>query len=290
MTTIALPTDTLDALETRTETRADAASRRAELSAFLRSRRARVQPEDVGLPPGSRRRTPGLRREELAQLAGVGVTWYTWLEQGRDINVSAQVVDAIARTLRLDRFEWAHLSTLAGIPVNDVPQQCAVLTPALQMLLDQLEPLPASVINERFDLLAYNDAYRDVMIDLDSIPAEERNLLWLAFTHDEWRGCVGDIDEQGARLVATFRAAMARHLGESAWQSLRDRLIAASPAFAELWERHEVAPPGTRTKVITSPKHGVLRLQSTSLYLGQETSVRIVVYTPLDDETRAALS
>src|SRR5262245_55801600 len=89
-------------LDSRTETRDEAASRRAELSAFLRSRRARIHPEDVGLPSGNRRRTPGLRREELAQLAGVGVTWYTWLEQGRDINVSAQVVDAIARTLRLD--------------------------------------------------------------------------------------------------------------------------------------------------------------------------------------------
>jgi hypothetical protein len=264
-------------------------SRRSELSAFLRSRRARLKPEDVGLSPGGRRRTPGLRREEVAQLAGVGVTWYTWLEQGRDIKVSAQVVDAIARTLRLDRHEWSHLSKLAGIAVSPALEQCAAMTPGLREVLRQMEPFPAAVINDRFDLLAYNDAYRDVMIDLDGLTVDERNLLWLAFTSDQWRACIGDLEDQCARLVASFRGAMASHLGEPAWQDLLARLLAQSQQFARLWEQHEVAPPGQRTKLIASPRLGVLRLESTSLWVSQQGAVRLVVYTPMDDDTRAAL-
>src|SRR5213080_3763616 len=114
--------------------------RRRELAAFLRSRRERVRPEQVGLPPSRRRRTPGLRREEVAQLAGVGVTWYTWLEQARQINASPQVLDAIARTLQFDSHEHAHLFTLAGLPTTSIEHECGALTPAAQTIVDQLEP------------------------------------------------------------------------------------------------------------------------------------------------------
>src|SRR5437667_11826319 len=124
--------------------------RRRALAAFLRSRRERITPDEVGLPAGGRRRTPGLRREEVAQLAGVGVTWYTWLEQGRDINVSEQVLDAIAGTLRLAVFERQHLYQLAEAtprhppPVREIPE-------ALHQMLCSLDPLPASIINGRYD-------------------------------------------------------------------------------------------------------------------------------------------
>src|SRR5580704_17737171 len=132
-------------------------ARRTELAAFLRSRRERISPEDVGLPPGTRRRTAGLRREELAQLAGVGVTWYTWLEQGRPINASVQVLDAIARTLRLDTTERAHLFRLADVPGASGPADCVdcPLPPEVQQVVDAI-PLPAVILNERFDLLAWN--------------------------------------------------------------------------------------------------------------------------------------
>src|ERR671937_2290240 len=113
--------------------------RRRALAEFLRSRRERITPEQVGLPPGVRRRTPGLRREEVAQLAGVGVTWYTWLEQGRAINVSEQVLDAIARTLLLDPYERSHLFTLAGSRGRIIEQECRSLTPGVQPLLDKLD-------------------------------------------------------------------------------------------------------------------------------------------------------
>jgi hypothetical protein len=127
------------------------------------------------------------------------------------------------------------------------------------------------------------------MIDLDALPVDERNVLWLAFTSEEWRGCIRDVEDQCARLVASFRGAMANHLGERAWQDLLGRLLAQSPQFTRLWERHEIAPPGQRTKLITSPRLGVLRLQSTSLWVNQQGAVRMVVYTPMDDETRSAL-
>src|SRR5262245_17955303 len=191
-------------------------ARRRELASFLRSRRERVQPGDVGLPPGGRRRTPGLRREEVAQLSGVGVTWYTWLEQGRDINVSAQVVDAIARTLKLDRHEWAHLSTLAGFATGPLPEQCAALPDAVRRVMHQVAPYPAAVLNDRFDLLAYNAAFGSLLVDLDELPAAEHNVLWLAFTNPDWRAGMIDSDPSRCRLVASFRSAMANHLGEPA--------------------------------------------------------------------------
>src|SRR6266508_4646290 len=117
--------------------------RRRELAAFLRSRRERISPEQVGLPAGGRRRTPGLRREEVAQLAGVGVTWYTWLEQGRDINASEQVLDAIAATLHLDPIERSHLYTLAGAGQPIMEKQCSAISEPLRLTLRQLEPFPA---------------------------------------------------------------------------------------------------------------------------------------------------
>src|ERR1700761_1079858 len=137
-----------------------ASARRTELAAFLRTRRERIQPEDVGLPPGTRRRTAGLRREELAQLAGVGVTWYTWLEQGRKINASVQVLDAIATTLRLDATERAHLFRLADVPGASAPADCGdcPLPSEVQRILDSI-PYPASVTTERFDLLAWKRIY-----------------------------------------------------------------------------------------------------------------------------------
>src|SRR5947209_19319531 len=134
--------------------------RRHGLAAFLRSRRERVTPEDVGLPGGSRRRTAGLRREEVAQLAGVGVTWYTWLEQGRPIRASVQVLEAVSRTLQLDTIERQHLFRLAEAPDTTHPVESGpLLPPQIQVVLDGLSPIPASVVTERFDILAWNAAY-----------------------------------------------------------------------------------------------------------------------------------
>jgi hypothetical protein len=264
-------------------------TRRTELASFLRSRRERIRPEEVGFAPGGRRRTPGLRREEVAQLAGVGVTWYTWLEQGRDINVSEQVLDAVARTLRLDRVERSHLYTLAGVPVTPGKMSCSALTPNMQRILDQLSPFPASVVTKRYDVLASNDAYRKVILDLDRVPVEEHNILWLAFTYPGWECVFLDEDDLYAALVAGYRAGLAEHIGEPAWRDLTDKLLAASPRFAELWSRHDVAGPGTRIKLVDNPAVGLLRLEPSNLWVGQNADIRIAIYAPADDDTARKL-
>jgi transcriptional regulator with XRE-family HTH domain len=266
------------------------ALRRRELGAFLRSRRERIRPEQVGLRPMRRRRTPGLRREEVAQLAGVGVTWYTWLEQGRDINPSAQVLDAIARTLQFDAHEHSHLFTLAGTPTTTVVDECLALCPTVQPLLDQLEPFPACFVNARLDLLAYNRVYASFFGDLDAIPSEDRNMLWLSFTDPRWRDVIVDRDESVGRLVAEYRAAMAEHLDEPAWEALVDRLHRASPEFTAVWQRHEVQIAESLTKRAMHPTAGLLSLRYTNLWLGQRLGTRIMAFTPADDLTRRRLA
>jgi len=264
--------------------------RRRELGAFLRNRRERIQPEQVGMRGGRRRRTPGLRREEVAQLAGVGVTWYTWLEQGRDINPSAQVLDAISRTLQFDPPEHSHLFTLAGIATSTIANQCLEQCPTAQALLDQLEPFPAALVNDRLDLIAYNRVYASFFDgELETIPIEERNALWLVFTNPTWQKVIVDWDESVGNLVAEYRAAMAQHLDEPTWKTLVARLQTVSPEFSAFWERHDVQGLEPRKKRAHHPTAGVLALVYTHLWLGQRLGTRITVFTPADERTRRRL-
>jgi transcriptional regulator with XRE-family HTH domain len=270
--------------------RQSAEVRRRELAGFLRSRRERIAPELVGLPPAPRRRTPGLRREEVATLAGVGVTWYTWLEQGRDINASPQVLDAVARTLLLDPHERDHLFRLADVADGSGRTECSTLPPTAQALLDKLEPYPACIRNARYDILAYNAAFDRLMGPLDELPFEERNSLWRMFTVPKCRAATLDWEEGTRRMVAEYRAAMAEHIAEPAWKCLVTRLTKASPEFAELWERHEVASPENLTKRFLHPEVGLLKLNYTHLWLGQRLGTRMTTYTPTDELTMERLT
>ncbi|MFC7305660.1 helix-turn-helix transcriptional regulator [Streptomyces monticola] len=263
--------------------------RRHELAAFLRSRRERITPEQVGLPRGRRRRTPGLRREEVAHLSAVGVTWYTWLEQARPIQVSPQVLDALAGALQLDAGERTHLFALAGTADPAPGTQCPTVTPALRQMVEQLEPLPACVQNSRYDILAYNRTYGRLMCDLDELPPQDRNCLWLSFTNEEWRASLGNLDETIRLMAGKFRAAMAQHLAEPAWKTLLHRLQSASPEFCEIWERHEVVSAGDKTKRFVNSRVGRLNLVHTNLWLGPSSGPRLVTYAPVDDESRAGL-
>jgi transcriptional regulator with XRE-family HTH domain len=264
-------------------------TRRHELATFLRSRRERITPDDVGLPAGGRRRTPGLRREEVAHLAGVGVTWYTWLEQGRDINASAQVLEAVARTLRMDHQERTHLFRLAGIAPSAGDGECAMLPDHLQDVLDQLNPFPAVVTSARFDLLAHNTAYNFMVDDLDSIPEDERNLIWLFFTHPVWRAVCDGWDAAGDHLVAQLRSGMASHLDDPLWTDLVDRLLAASPEFTRRWERHDVTATPMAVKRFRNRLVGELYLNPTKLWLGRTGVAQLTTYSPADEETRIRL-
>ncbi|MET9517813.1 helix-turn-helix transcriptional regulator [Streptomyces sp. NPDC002994] len=266
--------------------------RRPELAAFLRGRRARVTPEDVGMPPGLRRRTPGLRREEVAQLSGVGVTWYTWLEQGRPINASAQVLDAVARTLRLDQPEREHLYHLAEVPyAPDREADVQSVSPEIQGIIDALSPRPAVVYNTRYDILATNDAYRGLfgMPRVPRVPepgSAVRNALWELFTVPEPACPLVFREDELPRMVAQLRSAYGRHVGEPVWETFIRRLSAASPYFAGLWESGDVVPPGPHVKTFRHEAVGEIRMTSVSLSINGMPECRIVAYTPVDEESR----
>jgi len=263
--------------------------RRNELAAFLRSRRERITPEDVGLPGGHRRRTAGLRREEVAQLAGVGVTWYTWLEQGRPIRASVQVLEAVARTLMLDPVERQHLFRLAEIPDAAPDASCQLLRPEIQVILDGLNPMPASVVTERFDILAWNAAYAALFPRTAEVPPSERNTLLYHFTGRPCCSALANPDDQQAAMVAQLRAAYGRHVGDPAWTGFIRRLEAASPEFAAMWATQDVAQPTSYAKVFRHPLYPRLAMTSTSFAVQAAPGTRMVVYTPSDTATREAM-
>ena len=263
--------------------------RRAELGKFLRTRRARLSPADFGMPAGLRRRTPGLRREELALLAGVGVSWYTWLEQGREINVSTQVLDALARTLRLDRAERWHMYVLAeAVPVAVSTGRCQV-TDVNAEILQALDPLPAVLVNSRFDILTENDAFRDLFQYWHSLPCIHHNTLWCVLTEPTAREQFHEYDDHVRYLVARLRAAYARHVGDQDWEEDIRRLSGLSGEFTELWARHEVAEFQQRVRTFIHPSAGELTFTTSELQVPATQEGRFVVYTPADDETRKRL-
>jgi len=263
--------------------------RRAELGKFLRARRERLSPGDFGMPAGLRRRTPGLRREEVALLAGVGISWYTWLEQGREINVSTQVLDALARTLRLDRAERWHMYVLAeAVPVAVSTGRCP-LTEELTEILRALDPLPAAVTNSRFDILAENDAFADLFRFWHSLPCIHHNTLWCVLTEPAARKQFQGYDEHARYLVARLRAAYARHVGDPDWEEDIRRLSGLSDEFTELWSRHEVAEFQPRIRTFVHPQAGELTFTMSELQVPASQEARLVVYTPADDETRKRL-
>ena len=263
-------------------------ARRTELAEFLRSRRERITPEQAGLPPAPRRRTPGLRREEVAQLAAVGVTWYTWLEQGRPINASTQVLDAIARTLQLDAAEHQHLYTLAEVP--DVKQIEAVgceLPKDLQTILDAMGHM-ATVVNERYDMIATNAGFNALFPSVLAQAKQGRNTFVCTFNHPECCHPFVNWHETMPPMVATLRAAYARHIGEPYWDDFINSLIRRNGYFAELWSRNEVAGFGQMTRVFYQPAVGILRFTATSFGIHSAPGMRLQVFVPADEETRIA--
>jgi transcriptional regulator with XRE-family HTH domain len=275
------------AYESRT---APSGRRREELGKFLKARRARLSPEDFGMPGGPRRRTPGLRREEVALLAGVGVTWYTWLEQGREINVSTQVLDAVATTLRLDRAERWHMyrlaeamPLLASVARGPVPAE-------VSEIVCSLDPLPAVLTNGRFDVLVSNAAHEDLFWDWHSLPCVHKNTLWCLVTEPTARQKFPQYEQEVRYVVARMRAAYARHVGDPDWEEDIRRLSGLSREFADLWARHEVAGPEPRVRTFIHPAAGALTFTATELEIPVMPGARLLVYTPADDQARTGLA
>jgi len=260
---------------------ADAAvSRSRELADLLRSRRERLQPADVGLSTGARRRTRGLRREEVAQLAAISTTYYTFLEQGRDVHPSRQVLDALARALRLSPAERAHLHELAhGHQAPDSPGTVETLAPAVATLVDRLDPHPTYVTGRRFDVLAANRAARALWTDWPALPPQERNMLWWMFTAPAARTILIEWEAEASALLARFRAAADRHPDDPEFAALIGRLQAGSPEARAWWPRHDVVALSSGTKRLRHPVLGDLELEHVVLQLADDPEQKLVTFT-----------
>ncbi|MFE9775781.1 helix-turn-helix transcriptional regulator [Streptomyces sp. NPDC005931] len=255
---------------------------RPELRDFLRNRRARVTPADAGLPTGGRRRTPGLRREEVAVLAGVGLSWYQWLEQGRDIAVSPRVLDSVARVLRLDDTERRHLYALAGVnpPLPDAAPRVAYCA-GLQRLIEAWAPRPATMLDRYWNHVAWNESASLAL----GMPGADRNCLVGFFRHDRFR-------QGGARaraweriaptVVAAFRASAAERPDDEGFREVIDELLRTSPEFAQLWKRQDVKELGVVVNEVQHPLVGMLSFESTQLRLPARPDLTVVLYNPVD--------
>ena len=256
---------------------------------FLRRRRAGLRPDDVGLPNGGRRRTPGLRREEVALLAGVGTTWYTWLEQGRDVRASLEVLEAISQALRLTPAERTHLVLLGR---GEEPPPCKSLSekvsPTLRRLIENLGANPAYILGRRWDYLAWNGAACAVLGDFDSIPRPSRNHVWLHFMDPARRELFADWERSSRLLVAKFRADSARHLGDPAFEELIGALRQSSPEFCKEWKRYEVARTGEGRKQVRHPEAGLMLFEHAVFHPSMDLELRLILYTPLPEHDTPA--
>ncbi|MEV7190963.1 helix-turn-helix transcriptional regulator [Streptomyces sp. NPDC093510] len=258
---------------------------RTELASFLKSRRARVRPEDLGVRPlGGRRRVPGLRREELAELAGVSVDYYVRLEQGRSLNVSDQVLDAVARALRLDAAERAHLGHLTRA-LRDGDQSSAQSAPAPQpvrigvrILLDAVGDVPALVLGRRLDVLASNRAARALFVDFDALPAAQRNAAWLHFLHPGSRDLYPDWEQAARDTVAALRMDLGRFPCDDRLCTLLAELSVRSDDFRRLWAEHHVGAHAHGVWRVRHPVAGELNLNRETLRLPGEPDQALVTF------------
>ena len=264
---------------------------RSELANFLRIRRSHLSPAEVGLPRTARRKTAGLRREEVAQLAGVGVTWYTWLEQGRDIHVSIQVLESLAHAFRLTPAEKAHLFLLAGqaSPAHPIPQQQEHVGPFLSRFLEHMGTNPAYIMGRRWDVLAWNHAACQVIANFATMPRDERNIVHLVFTNEEYRHHCVDWEGIAQRVLAQFRASSSLYHNDTRFDTLITELQQRSPEFAYWWSRHEVQGRQDGRKEFFHPQVGSLVLEHSTFQIDGSPGLKMVVYLPASEEVARKL-
>lgn len=254
--------------------------RRQELASFLKGLRTGVEPQDFGIVRDQTRRVSGLRRDEVASLAGVSLTWYTWLEQGRDVKASHQVVDAIAKALRMDSDQHSYFRHLADLP--DLPPEVAGHLEAQlgtrRMLVD-LEPIAACVLDHRSFILGWNPGFARLWGDPGRLPASQRNVVWMFFTWPIYRH-IRDYDNEARLVVARIRNLFGRNLEDDKMRELVARLASENPNFARLWERNEVRRETSRILTLDLHESSLhFRLVYLSI-LGQD-SEHILVFQPL---------
>ncbi len=254
-----------------------------ELGDFLRTRRDRLVPEDVGLTRGSRRRAPGLRRAEVANLAGVSVDWYTWLEQGRPITVSTQVLESLVQALHLNANEREHLFFLAHQqPPPERDMEMEIVSPTLQHFLDHQGLSPAFVVGRRLDVVAWNEAARIIFGDFGQMTTFERNTVWRLFTSPTIRHLLVDWEGHARRLLAQFRVSCGRYPGDPRLTELIQDLMLRSPEFRAWWPDHEVLGAIEGHKTLNHPQVGYLMFEHLTFQAFDAPDLKVNVYTPSD--------
>lgn len=268
-----------------------------QIGAFLRRKRESLEPELAGLTRTARTRTPGLRREDVADIAGISTVWYSKIERGKACGISREVLVSLARALRLDETERHYVMTLAGMDVAPVRDPCRHVTPDTARILGRLDPLPAIVMNDYFDIIAVNRAYEAMCgVCLADLPPAERNYVALMVTVPAWRRFLQLNDETAlenrlARLVGTLRGVSAARPGDPTLAARIAWFRGLSPVFVRCWDREAVARP---EELLFSFTHAVLGPVSLKkqiwLNCNGETSGRLNVYHPQDDDTYARLA
>ncbi|MFJ2709312.1 helix-turn-helix transcriptional regulator [Pseudomonas sp. NPDC087346] len=255
---------------------------RQDLAEFLRSRRERITLAEVGLPNTGRRRTPGLRREEVAALAGVGLSWYTWFEQGRDISVSPAFLDSLCQVLKLDAMERKHLYLLSlqRPPVEQGRTWCAV-PQIIHRLMTDLQLRPAYVLNLRWDVLAWNCAADKIFKFSDKAP-EQRNILWMLFNDARMKSLFNPWGDQAIQMLSSFRRDYVHASKESDVSSLVRELEDSSPEFKNWWSRHDIHGPCQGIRHLSIESFGDVTLEHTTLTVDVEKHLRLVYYAPVE--------
>ncbi|MCR8641263.1 helix-turn-helix transcriptional regulator [Paenibacillus sp. N1-5-1-14] len=266
-------------------------SRLQALSTFLKSQRAKILPDSVGLPAGSRRRTPGLRREEVAQLAGVSTTWYTWLEQGRDIKVSASVLDCIAGALQLTVDERKYLYALAldttlstSLKQIEQPQ----ISPALTRILQELRHCPTIISDRRCDIVGWNEAAAHVFIDFNLIPMSERNMIKLLFTRKEFQSLAVNWEHFVKGFLSIFRTYYGQYVEDEWYGKFIEEMSQSYPEFARLWNQSEVSTAPEVAIEFRHAKAGKMLFHLTSLQVQGSNDLRCSIYTPAPETATEA--
>lgn len=281
----AAPAPRADALDTGAQ-RLDRT--RADLAEFLRLRRERLSPAALGLPAGGRRRTPGLRREEVAALAGVGLAWYTWFEQGRNISVSATFLENLARVLKLDAAERRHLYLLAHQrPPAEPGRTWCTVPPQVRRLMDDLPARPAYILNLRWDVVVWNAAAERVF-GFGAQPAGRRNLLWMLFVDPAMRELFVDWPAQAPAMLSTFRRDFASASGAPDITELVDELERVAPEFKAWWREHDVHGACMGVRSLRLPALGEVAFEHSTLSVDESRHLRLVVYAPAPEEPQAA--
>lgn len=261
-------------------------TRLESLSTFLKTKRSQIKPESIGLPAGIRRRTPGLRREEVAQLAGVSTTWYTWLEQGRDIKVSSSVLDCIATALQLNHDERDYLYNLALGTKSEMfnPEKTqSTLNPALKRILAELTYCPTIITDRHCHIVGWNLAATLVFLDFEQIPEDERNLIRLVFARKEFKALAVNWEHFAKGFLAIFRTYYGHYLGDEWYNQFIEEMSNSHPEFQDLWQESQVSKAPELVIEFRHAKAGKMLFNLTSLQVQGDIDLRCSIYTPAEN-------